>query len=249
MNSYILLLIATIPTILLLIYIYNKDTNKEPKNLLSKVFILGMLSIIPIIIIEIILSIFFDTENTNNLISLFINVFIGTALVEEGFKWLIVKYNIYNNKEYDEYYDGIVYGVFASLGFAIIENINYVFAKGIGIGLARAITSIPSHAVDGVFIGYYLSKSKIDSKNKDKYILLSILIPTLLHTIYDFLIIANNILFIIVWMIFHITIVIIAIILINKISKNNIKLNIRYCSKCGKEVKGNYCSSCGNKIK
>mgnify|MGYP002514454572 CR=1 FL=1 len=76
----------------------------------------------------------------------------------------------------------IVYSVFVSLGFACFENILYVFAnQSIAVGISRGILSVPGHACDAVFMGYYLSMAKfyntlgyhkmenINKKNNKRY--------------------------------------------------------------------------------
>ena len=103
----------------------------------------------------------------------------------------------YNSKEYDQFYDMVVYSTFIALGFAWIENILYSYDGGLQVALLRGLLSVPAHVSVSVFMGYYLSLSKIAENNKQrnlkiKYILLSIFIPTFLHGIYDFLIYYNN---------------------------------------------------------
>ena len=187
-----MLYIAVAPVIVLLYYIYRRDIDKEPRGLLFKMFLFGILSFIPILFIETIYELFFPTEYIPSFIITFISIFIIVGLVEEIAKWFVTYMCSFNNKEYNHPYDGIVYAVFASLGFAIIENIIYVFQYGFQVGVARALLAIPGHTVDAVFMGYFLSKAKyasVNGNNSSKYLLLSLLIPTLTHTLYDTLII------------------------------------------------------------
>ena len=186
----ILLAAAVLPVIALCYYIYKKDVNKEPKEVLRKLFGYGCLTVIPILIVEIILDPFFSTANLTSFVAIFINTFIAVALVEEGFKWIVTKKFGYDNKEFDEVYDIIVYSVFASLGFACVENILYVLSNGLGNAIVRAFTSIPGHTCFGVMMGYYFSKAKVNYINGNdslyrRNLLLSILMPTLFHTTYD----------------------------------------------------------------
>ena len=87
----ILLAAAVLPVIALCYYIYKKDVNREPGNILRKLFIFGFLSAIPIIIVELFLDNFFATEGLKSFLLIFVNTFISVALVEEGFKWIITK--------------------------------------------------------------------------------------------------------------------------------------------------------------
>ena len=255
MNS--LLYISVLPVILLLFYIYSKDKHKEPGKLLFKMFVFGIISFIPIIIFEELLSLVFDVNNSKNLISLFIAVFITIGVVEEFFKWLIVRVIGYNNREFDEVYDAIVYSVCASLGFAVIENLLYIVTKGFSTGLIRAFTAIPVHTCNGVIMGYYLGIAKKLDINSDinykKYLIFSLLMPIVAHTVYDFLLMSKDITLIFVWFVSYITFVIICLKVIKKVSNSEEYISnnkdIHYCMNCGSFCETNYCSRCGYKNK
>ncbi len=278
-----LLVAAVLPVFILCFFIYKKDPHKEPGKLLAKIFALGFVSALPVFFIEIFLGNIFPTEGVSNFILIFVNVFISVALVEEGFKWVITMFLGYRNKDFDEIYDIVVYAVFASLGFACIENILYVFTRGLGVAIFRAFLSIPGHMCFGVIMGYFLAQAKVGSINKNtnifkKNILLSILLPTLVHTLYDALLFysAFNSLIIVIFFMLDTAMVVICILTVNKTSKiqQNLDTNlntgvlkttdtgqlifssintqeeIHYCPICGNNVDGcNYCSGCGFKIK
>lgn len=185
-----LLLAAILPVMGLCYFVYKKDNNKEPMDLLMKLIAYGCLIAIPVIVVELALNGITDTDKDTSLISIFIKTFIGVALAEEGFKWLAVKFKAYNSREFDEIYDIVVYSVFVSLGFAGLENVLYVFVGGFGVAILRAILSVPGHACFGVMMGYYLSRAKVASISNNnglyvKNIVLSLLIPMLFHTMYD----------------------------------------------------------------
>lgn len=261
-----LIYIAVLPVLLLLIYIYSKDEHKEPTNILIRTFFLGVATIIPAVILELILGKFFPTNYYRSIIGLFINVLIGIALVEELFKWLVIKVSIYKDKNFDESYDGIIYAVFASLGFACLENILYVITSGFTTGILRAITAVPLHACTGIIMGYFIGKAKLcnNSNNSSKemwYINLSLALPTTIHAIYDFLLFTSRLEYIITWVIFTLGIYILCFFIIKKSTKENHSIiersiNINnttqdnYCRYCGKRINNsNYCPYCGNKNK
>ncbi|MEH7508941.1 PrsW family glutamic-type intramembrane protease, partial [Priestia megaterium] len=90
--------------------------------------------------------------------------------------------------EFDEHYDGIVYGAAVSLGFATVENILYLFANGLESALGRAFLPVSSHALFGVIMGYYLGKAKFsEGKEKTKWTLYSVFVPLILHGTYDYI--------------------------------------------------------------
>lgn len=194
--SGILLFISVLPSVVLGYYVYKKDKiEPEPAGLLAKIFFFGCLTIIPAVIIELILSGVLGEigiSEESDLIGLFIYFLLGVGLVEEGCKWVVLKLSTWNNKEFDHIFDALVYAVFASLGFATIENILYVFQNGLYTGLLRAVLSVPGHAFFGVYMGYYYGIAKqchMNGNNQmsNSNLLKSLAIPTLIHGLFDFL--------------------------------------------------------------
>ncbi|MDD2625617.1 MAG: PrsW family glutamic-type intramembrane protease, partial [Bacilli bacterium] len=121
-------------------------------------------------------------------------------------------------------------------------------------GLIRAVTAVPMHASAGIIMGYYLGLSKLSKYNnklnlEKKYLVLSILIPILLHCVYDFLAFSGNQLFLILFYILIIIMYIISFIKIKQFSRINTKMKYRdnFCPNCGATVNGNFCPSCGRK--
>ena len=192
-------ILAIIPIIALGLFIYKSDViEKEPAFLLVKLFIFGIISTIPCIFIE---SLFVKTTSMvilpSSLIYKILVSFFCIALVEEGYKALFTYTISFNDKNFNHIFDGIVYAVFTSLGFACLENVLYAFEYGNVATMMRAITSVPAHAFFGVFMGYYMGLSKHE-KTKGNigkfrlYATLSIIIPISIHGLYDFLLLTNN---------------------------------------------------------
>lgn len=264
----ILLVAAVLPVFILCFFVYKKDPHKEPMKLLIKIFIFGLLTALPVFFIELLLDSFFPTDGISNFILIFINTFISIALVEEGFKWLVTMFFGYKNKAFDEIYDIIVYAVFASLGFACIENILFVFTRGLGNAILRALLSIPGHMSFGIIMGYYLAQAKVGNMNKNdgifrKNILLSIVLPALAHTMYDALLFYSpyNIASILYFLIFDIGMVVMCLVTVSNMSKiqhnldNSVNTGVIYTTDTGEllanitrgeEIK--YCPVCGSKV-
>ncbi len=201
-----LLILSVLPSVLLGRYIYKKDVvEKESRKLLTKLIIVGVLSTFTTLIITLIVSSIFPVlsadESSLDLFSLAVHVFFGIAIIEEFSKWIWNYFVSWKNEEFNYLYDAIVYSVFVSLGFATFENILYVFEgalTGIGytIALYRMVLAVPAHAFFGVTMGYYLGLAKLLEINGDKdkssiYKLLSVIMPTTYHFLYDYLIMAN----------------------------------------------------------
>ena len=106
------------------------------------------------------------------------------------FKIIVFFFLIWKNKNFNEKFDGIVYAVFISLGFAAVENIMYVVKHGVPTGIIRAFTAVPAHALFGVCMGYFLGEAKFSQNRKG--MLLSFIVPVALHGFYDFIIMSQN---------------------------------------------------------
>lgn len=183
----LLIFVSVFPVIFILIYIYYRDKyEKEPLGLLLKTFFGGVLSAIATIFVMSPVGIYFpELEGVSA--NAFMLAFAGAAIPEEIFKFIFLYLIIWKNRNFNEYYDGIVYAVFVSLGFACLENIIYVAQHGIGVGIMRGILSVPSHALDGVIMGYFLSLARFIPARRMEYLFKSLFYAILAHGIYDFL--------------------------------------------------------------
>lgn len=257
---YMLLLgLAIFPVIVILFFIYGKDKNKEPISLLLKLFVSGFASCIMVFLISDAMALFLPfmrgTLSSKGFVDLILYAFIGVALVEEFSKWSMTYLVGYNHREFDELYDGLVYAVFVSLGFAFVENIMYVISSSsIQTAFLRAVSAVPSHACDAVFMGYYLSIAKqfaIRGRKKEekRYLVKSIIIPTIIHGIYDYCLMSGIMILVVVFFIFVIFMYIFSLKKLGALAKNNKKIIFKnkFCKNCGRPVTGEYCSGCGTK--
>lgn len=192
MTLFILIALAVAPSVALLYYIYNRDRyEKEPRRMLIKAFLLGMAIVIPATIGELILMWIFG--GAQGLTGAFIQGFVVAGLTEELLKFFVLYKGFYKAPEFNERFDGIVYGVFVSLGFATIENILYVFTGGVSVALTRSLTAVPAHALFGVAMGYYFGRARFATPNRAKGLFgKAIFVPVLLHGLYDFILFSAN---------------------------------------------------------
>ena len=192
----ILIAIALAPVIVVLIYINKRDKyEKEPRKVLIKAFVFGIVSVIPVFFIETALTNYWHTKYalpSMELNAAAYDAFVVAAFTEELFKILVFFIFIWNNKNFNEKFDGIVYAVFISMGFAATENLMYVLSSGFTTGLIRAFTAVPAHAIFAVSSGYFLAFAKFKPKGKIIYLFLALAVPVLLHGIYDFILLSKN---------------------------------------------------------
>jgi len=114
------------------------------------------------------------------------------ACSEEGFKYLLLRRKTWRSPEFNCQFDGVVYAVFVSLGFALWENIGYVAMYGFSTALARALTAVPGHACFGVFMGaWYGMAKKYDNQGSEAMCRRcrrrAFWLPVMIHGAYDFI--------------------------------------------------------------
>lgn len=186
-----LLIIALAPVLIIAFYIYFRDKyEKEPLGLLIKSLLAGVIIFLPVYLIESFLTLFLNyiPESWHA----FYNAFIVAGFTEEPLKYAAVLLLVWKNSNFNEQFDGIVYASFVSLGFAGIENILYVAGEGAGVGLLRAFTAVPMHALAGIFMGYQLGLAKFVPEERQKRLLLAFFIPILFHGTYNFLLMSGS---------------------------------------------------------
>ena len=151
---------------------------------------------------------------------------------------------LYKNKAYDDIFDGFVYSSIIALSFSLIETVMYVFreqtfADMTSLAILRNFTSIPLHLVCGIAMGHFVSLQKFSKTNGRKllFLLLSLFIPTMIHTIYNVffsvvLMDATSIATLIIVILFVLSIYFIGVLFILKTNKlNTIFINNGYYDK------------------
>ena len=178
---FILLSAAIAPGLALLSYFYLRNQmDTEPRRTLLHAFIFGAIITFPVLFIQFILK---EEQAFSN--PFMINV-VFTSSIEEFVKWLVILSVILRHIEFDDPYDGVLYGAAVSLGFATVENILYLLSFGIDQAFMRAILPVSSHALFGVVMGYYYGKGKFTSVVIQKnYIALALFAPIGLHIMYN----------------------------------------------------------------
>ena len=184
----IILAVALLPAILLWLYIWKKDTQKEPTPWLVKAVLWGVVIIIPVVILEsgIEAMLFGEGGKPTSLFGTTTMAFAVAALPEEAFKlfalWMVLRKNPY----FDEHFDGIVYAVCVGLGFAAFENIMYVFGEEdwFSTAIVRALLAVPGHYAFAILMGYYYSVYHFVD-HSPKAAVKVFLVPVLAHGVYD----------------------------------------------------------------
>lgn len=194
MYNWILIIAAIVPAVFLMVRVYRADRiEKESGYLLRSLVIGGILA-----------TLLAQVEERIGQWILYRNVMPGTAqynlilyfvivgVAEETSKFIMMRGRTWRNPEFNCQYDGVVYAVFVSLGFALWENISYVLTYGFSTALVRAVTAVPGHACFGVFMGIFYGIAKRHENRGNHraavvYQVLSVAMPVVMHGAYDYI--------------------------------------------------------------
>ncbi len=188
----IYILAAVLPAIILMHYIYQQDTiEKEPMSLLMSLLFFGVVAAILSGILERAGTTLFNVLlNPDTRLYTILFAFLVVAAIEEGTKFILLKWRTWGDPNFNYRFDAIVYAVFISLGFAAYENIQYVLHYGLSVALPRALLAVPGHLVFAVIMGLFYGRAKLaESRGQDFGTVLNLrlayLAAVLLHGFYD----------------------------------------------------------------
>ena len=163
-----------------------------PFKTIAKLFLGGFMSAV---IILIVCMIFDDAKigfisgfgiSDTGIVYHFINDFLFIALVEEIFKYIVLRGYMKKQGSVKYAHCAVVAGAAVAAGFAASENIMYLF---IDTSLVlRLLFGLTGHFVYAVFMGSELFKAAgaEDPAEKKKHELCALLIPFVMHGAYDF---------------------------------------------------------------
>ncbi|QGY39876.1 PrsW family intramembrane metalloprotease [Pseudodesulfovibrio cashew] len=184
--NFLLLASALAPSAILLWLFLSSDEYPEPPHVVLTTFLLGFLLGPGLLVFFAYLEPFIGgLTSTNPYIYGAGAAFLMAAVPEEIGKFLILRCYAIPHREFDEPMDGIVYGVTASLGFATMENLIYVYQGGLQTALWRAVTSLPCHAMLGAIMGYHAGRAVFSTHTRRSSYFKALLIPIALHGLFD----------------------------------------------------------------
>jgi RsiW-degrading membrane proteinase PrsW (M82 family) len=112
--------------------------------------------------------------------------FLVIAFSEEGCKFLVLRIYAYPRSWFKGPLDGIVYSVMIGMGFATVENIEYVRQFGLEAGVSRFFLAVPAHASFAVLMGYPAGKAKSDRNRSFWWLAQGLAVAVLFHGSFDF---------------------------------------------------------------
>lgn len=179
------ILAAISPAIIILIILLQKDKRPEPVRWLLLAVLLGML-VCPAVLLLAFLG--WPDIEADSFLGALMSSFVSAAIPEECLKFLALYLLVKKCKYFDEMFDGVVYAVCIGMGFAAVENILYLTTADINwfiVGIARALLSVPAHYFFAVIMGAFFSLGWFDKSKRKYYLGLALVIPIIVHGIYD----------------------------------------------------------------
>jgi RsiW-degrading membrane proteinase PrsW (M82 family) len=184
-DIWLILLIATAPGLFWLWYFYKRDEYEpEPLHLMALLFFLGLAAALIAGVLEL---------GAGQAVTGMVFFIIAVPVIEESVKFLMVLLFAYRNREFDEPMDGIVYATATALGFATLENAQYLLdlaspSSVLVTGAVRGILTVPAHALFGICWGYALGIAKFSPKEKRVPIITGgLVLGIAVHALFNFL--------------------------------------------------------------
>ncbi len=180
---------AAAPGLALIWYLHARPQYPQSPAILWATLGLGILATFPAIVlafpVSILFPVVFDLTNSTLLV-IVVQALLVAAVLQESFKYVVLANYSCQRRRLAEPFDGVVYGVAASLGFATLANISFVI-EGDTLGAwLRALTSVPMHGALGAIMGYYLAQNAFSADGSKRAARLAWLAPVSLHAVYEF---------------------------------------------------------------
>ena len=196
MNYLFYIIFALVPSVIWLLFFLRKDAHPESNRMILIVFSLGILAALPAALVEMgAFQILLDFIKSSILFSI-LSIFLGVALVEEVFKYLVVKEKVLSDPEFDEPVDSMLYMIIAALGFAVTENLlilspisgppQFQFFETLTISAFRFIGATVLHALCSGTLGYFMALSFLKTKERIKLLVFGFSLVIILHGLYNF---------------------------------------------------------------
>ncbi|GGA85705.1 PrsW family intramembrane metalloprotease [Puia dinghuensis] len=182
-----LIALAVAPGIAVCLFIYSLNKyGKESMRHLVIAFILGMAATLPALLVQLMAEDVRTEPWRHSIVSYIWYAFAVVALSEEGSKFLVLRLYAYPKRDFREPFDGVVYGVMIGMGFATVENIEYVRQFGLETGVSRFFLAIPAHAAFAVLMGYLVGRAKFERGRSFGLLVKGLLVAVLFHGSFDF---------------------------------------------------------------
>jgi len=192
-NILINLAFAVAPGIIWLLFFLRKDHLPEPNKQILKVFFCGMIVAIPVALVELWLLTDLEALHLTSKTYYIIKGIFVIGLIEEVFKYVAVRYSIFNSSHIDEPIDIPLYMIIGALGFATAENALFfctqkflIVADPLILSFTRFVGATLLHALTSGIVGLFLVFAFRNLKFRRTLITLGFIIAISAHAFFNF---------------------------------------------------------------
>ena len=185
LNYPFLVFLGTLPSLIWLGWWLKKDSHPEPKSMITKTLLMGVILSPLAIIFQLLFA------NTTGLRD-GPGFFLWAAFVEELVKYGAVAMVAMRSPEMDEPVDVMIYLLTAALGFAAMENIlviNRVFTDGVaatvGVWGLRFAGATLLHLLASALFGYFIALGWFWRKYRKLLYLVGLTLATVVHWVFN----------------------------------------------------------------
>jgi RsiW-degrading membrane proteinase PrsW (M82 family) len=160
------IILALVPAVLWLVFFYLQDRlEPEPVGNVARMFVIGLALAgalgIPLT------DQLFAVQNWlyQNALATWVGSIFITGAVAAFTIYAAVRYFIFDEPEFDERTDGVVYATAAALGYATALNLEFILANGgtrMGTGEIFVAEVALAYAAFGGLLGYFLGRAKLE---------------------------------------------------------------------------------------
>ena len=186
-----------VPVLFWAVYHYHKDRHlPEPVPLLVLAFALGMLAAGLSALFYEGLGLLGLREDAGyladtNALTLFTYAVFAIGPIEEIAKLVPFAIVVLRFPEFDEPMDGIIYASFIGLGYAAVENWQYLEYLTTAESIARGFASPVIHILFASIWGHWIARAHLAGRKVIRTTLLSVAAASFLHGLYDFIVLLN----------------------------------------------------------
>lgn len=174
-------------------FIRGRTYRSKPRRLVAFGFFLGMLSTVPAAAIEVAVLDDARTGAGAGLATAAAAMLFVVGPVEELSKFMAVRLGPFRSLYFDEPRDGLVYAVAASLGFASLENLVYIFQFGPEVMVVRAPLSTLAHVIFGSFWGLALGmQAQNDQRARGLWLVGGLVVAAAAHGVFNILLFTQS---------------------------------------------------------
>lgn len=185
------LVMAVVPALLWLAVFYRIDrAEPEPKRLVLGVYLMGLLLMAALY--QPLFGVVFAVESWLRAYwwSHFVGGVLVTGMASMAIVYAAVRIAVFNNPEFDERLDGIIYAVAAGLGVATVHNFVYVFEHGgvdLDVGSIRIVVNALGYGGIAGVLGYFIGQARFE-KTPLFYLPAGVVLSAALLGLYFFLV-------------------------------------------------------------